>query len=131
MLGENQFMSDASFQLVEHPEFLEFVTSGDPTESDWIDLLRLIVENVQRTGKTRVLVDATSMTALPDSMIRYRMGVRTGEAFLARVRVAVLSRPFYDDNFWETVANNRGAIARAGEDRSELVNWLMDDQPPA
>lgn len=92
-----------------------------------MDLLRLIVEQIEQSGKTLVLVDATRMTMLPESMVRYRMGIRTGEAFHARVRVAVVYPLLQDDNFWETVARNRGAVARSGTNRDELIAWLLED----
>lgn len=127
MLGQNPSMSVTRFDTVEHPEFLEFITSGDPTESEWMDLLQLIVEKIQLRGKKRILVDATGLTSPPESMVRYRMGIRTGEAFHAQVRVAVVHPLVEEDNFWETVARNRGAMARSGTDREELISWLLED----
>ncbi|WP_146119072.1 hypothetical protein [Blastopirellula marina] len=120
-------MSDTTFDFVDHPHFLEYITSGDPSESEWMDLLRMIVQQIEHSGKMQVLVDATRLTVLPESMVRYRMGIRTGEAFHARVRVALVHPPVEDDNFWETVARNRGAMARSGTDRAELIAWLMED----
>ena len=127
MLGQNPPMSDTSFDFVDHPQFLEFITLGDPSESEWMDLLRMIVEQIEHSGKMHVLVDASRLTVPPESMVRYRMGIRTGEAFHARVRVAVVHPLLQDDNFWETVARNRGAMARSGTDRDELIAWLMED----
>ncbi|PQO32191.1 hypothetical protein DTL21_18335 [Bremerella cremea] len=118
-------MSTVTFDIVEHADYLEFVTSGDPSESQWIELLQRIVEELQRSGKARVFVDASGLTTLPDSMVRYRMGIRTGESLSVRARVAVLHPTTIDDNFWETVATNRGALARSGENRAELIAWLL------
>lgn len=118
-------MSAIDFDIVEHPEYLEFITSGDPTEEQWIELLRRIVEELERRDKSRVLVDASAMTSMPSSMVRYRMAIRTGESLNLNARVAVLYPGRNSDNFWETVATNRGALARSGENRAELVEWLL------
>lgn len=118
-------MSNTCIDMLEHPEYLEFIVSGDPTEDEWIALMHEIVE---RTGKSRIYIDASGLEKPIDSMVRYRMGIRTGEAFGIRARFAAL-RPVWDeDNFWETVATNRGAIAKSGDDRSALIQWLLSDE---
>ncbi|PQO31255.1 hypothetical protein C5Y96_12995 [Blastopirellula marina] len=121
-------MSDTCIGMLEHPEYLEFVISGDPTEQEWISLLHEIVESISRTGKPRVFIDASQIDHPVDSMIRYRMGIRTGETFGVLARIAALRPVWNDDNFWETVATNRGAIAKSGEDRSALIEWLLCDE---
>ncbi|RCS40745.1 hypothetical protein DTL42_25625 [Bremerella cremea] len=118
-------MSVVDFDILEHPQFLEFIMSGDPTEEQWVELLRRIVEELERRDKSRVLVDASAMTTMPSSMVRYRMGLRTGESLHLNARIAVLYPQNKDDNFWETVATNRGALARSGISRAELVAWLL------
>lgn len=124
-------MSAVKFDIIEHQQYLEFITSGDPTENQWIELLHRIVKELERSGKSCVFVDASDMTTLPDSMVRYRMGIRTGETFSVNARVAVLYPLLKDDNFWETVATNRGALARSGNDRNELLAWLLQDDDQA
>ncbi|MEW4454984.1 hypothetical protein AB1L30_20120 [Bremerella sp. JC817] len=118
-------MSNERFDMVEHEEYLEYVISGDPSEKEWMDLLEDQVQHIQQTGKTKIYVDASGLTAPPVSMVRYRMGIRTGEQFGVHARVAVLRPTWEHDNFWETVATNRGAIARSGNDRDELIQWLL------
>lgn len=121
-------MSDTRIDMLEHPEYLEFVVSGDPTENEWISLLHEIVESISRTGKSRVFVDASQIAHPIDSMVRYRMGVLTGATFGIRARFAALRPAWVDDNFWETVATNRGAMAKSGDDRSALIEWLLSDE---
>ncbi|PQO33046.1 hypothetical protein [Blastopirellula marina] len=120
-------MSAVKFDIIEHPQYVEFITAGDPTEKQWIELLHRIVEELERSGKSRVFVDASNMTTIPDSMVRYRMGIRTGETLSVSARIAVFYPLLKDDNFWETVATNRGALARSGNDRDELLAWLLQD----
>ena len=120
-------MPHVKFDIIEHADYLEFVTSGDPTENQWIELLQRIVEELKRSGKDRVFVDASGLTTPPDSMVRYRMVIRTGETLSVNARVAVLHPALIEDNFWETVATNRGALARSGENREELIAWLLAD----
>ncbi|MEW4563739.1 hypothetical protein AB1K70_14490 [Bremerella sp. JC770] len=121
-------MSNTCIDMLEHPEYLEFKVSGDPTEEEWIALMHQIVQWIQSTGKTRVLLDGSGIESPVDSMIRYRMGIRTGETFGVGARIAALHPIWDDDNFWETVATNRGAIAKSGDDRSTLMQWLLSDQ---
>lgn len=120
-------MSRTCVDMLEHPEYLELVVSGNPTENEWVSVMHQIVEWISQTGKTRVFIDASGIEKPIDSMIRYRMGIRTGETFGISARFAALRPEWDDDNFWETVANNRGAIARSGEHRSALIEWLMSD----
>ena len=121
-------MSNMRIDMLEHPEYLEFVVSGDPTEDEWIEVMHQIVGHISQTGKSRIFIDASGIEKPIDSMVRYRMGIRTGETFGIRARFAAL-RPVWDeDNFWETVATNRGAIAKSGEDRAALIEWLLSDQ---
>lgn len=120
-------MSRTSIDMLEHAEYLEFVVLGNPTEDDWVSVMHRIVESISMTGKTRILVDATGVEQTSDSMVRYRMGVRTGETFGIRARLAALRPEWDEDNFWETVATNRGAIAKSGDDRVELIEWLLSD----
>jgi len=113
---------------LEHPEYLEFIVSGDPSENEWITLMHDIVERIGSTGKFRIFIDGSGLEKPVDSMIRYRMGIRTGETFGVRARLAALRPEWDEDNFWETVATNRGAIARSGDDRAALIDWLLSDQ---
>jgi len=121
-------MSDTRIDMQEHAEYIELIVSGDPTEDEWISALHEIVEWIGKTGKSRILIDASGIEKPIDSMVRYRMGVRTGQTFGVRARLAALRPDWDDDNFWETVATNRGAIAKSGEDRSALIQWLLSDQ---
>lgn len=121
-------MSSTCIDMVEHPEYLEFVVSGDPTENEWISVMHNIVERIDETGKSRVFIDASGIEKPIDSMVRYRMGIRTGETFGINARFAALRPVWDDDNFWETVATNRGAIAKSGEDRLALIQWLLSDE---
>jgi len=121
-------MSNTCIDMVEHPEYLEFKVSGDPTEDEWIALMHQIVQQIHNSGKARVFLDGSGIQSPVDSMVRYRMGIRTGETFGVRARIAALHPIWDDDNFWETVASNRGAIAKSGDDRSELLHWLLSDE---
>ncbi len=119
-------MPNTSFDIVEHEEFLEFIVHGEPSESDWVKLLHTVVEKIGQTTKPRIFIDGSKLTTATDPMTRYRMGVRTGATFGIDARIAVLQPSWMDDNFWETVATNRGAMARSSTDREKLMEWLLD-----
>ena len=118
-------MSKMHCELIEHPDYLEFVVTGQPTEQDWIDLMRLLAKTAAAQGTGRLLGDISGIDTPVEMMVRYRIGVRTGEIFGAGVRIAVLGRDETPNNFWETVATNRGAVVKSGYVRDELLAWLL------
>ncbi|WP_144977685.1 hypothetical protein [Bremerella volcania] len=113
--------------MVEHCVYLEFIVSGDPSEPQWIALMHDIVEPISKTGKSRIFVDLSGISNAIDPMNHYRMGIRAGATFGIRACLAALRPVWDDDNFWETVATNRAAIAKSGDDRMTLLNWLTSD----
>lgn len=119
-------MSVMRYELIEHPEFLEFIVTGQPTEQDWIDLMQMLVDTIDRLGIGHIFGDISRIEASVDTMVRYRIGVRTGEMFGAGVRIAILGPEEPPNNFWETVATNRGAVVKSGYNRDELLAWLLE-----
>ena len=119
-------MSKMHCELIEHPDYLEFVVTGQPSEQDWIDLMQRLAKTISARGIGRALGDISGIEAPVEMMVRYRIGVRTGEIFGAGVRIAVLGRDEPPNNFWETVATNRGAVVKSGYDRDELLAWLLE-----
>ncbi|QDU78111.1 hypothetical protein Pan97_51920 [Bremerella volcania] len=117
-------MTDFTIVLQEHPRYLQYTLSGDHTVEDWIDLLHQMAADSERLGKSRIFVDASQVTLSNSVMLRYRIGVLTGEIFGANARIATLARADDPDQLWETVATNRGAIVRSGRDRDKLLEWL-------
>ena len=120
-------MSVAQLDTIVHPHFLEFVISGDASERDWIEVQDWSAELADKTGKRRIYFDASGVTSEPEAMALYRIGVRTGKTFRGSARVALLQPAWSNDNFWEVVANNSGAIAKLGAKRQELIQWLLED----
>ncbi|PQO31257.1 hypothetical protein C5Y96_13005 [Blastopirellula marina] len=110
----------------ELPEYLQYALSGDHSDQDWLDLLHRMAADIKRTGKSKIFVDASQVTMSTSVMLRYRIGVLTGELFGATTRIATLSRADDADQLWETVATNRGAIVRSGRDREKLLGWLNE-----
>lgn len=121
-------MSNTCIDMVEHPKYLEFIVSGDPTEDEWVALMHQMVQQIQSSGKSCIFLDASGLSTPIDAMVRYRMGIRTGQTFGIQARIAALRPEWDDDNFWETVASNRGAIAKSGDNRSNLIQWLLSDR---
>ncbi len=120
-------MSSLHIEMIEHPKFLEFIIQGTPSEQDWVELVHRIPEEVQRTGKNRILANLQAVEPPVPSMVRYRIGILTGEKFGVDIRVAALGRDSEMDHFWETVATNRGALAKSGHNREELIRWLLEN----
>lgn len=117
-------------KLIEHADYLEFVMpEGKQDEAYWKQALQFQVDSVEKTGKRRIFVDRpTSANAEQvEPMGIYRAALRTAEAFGVTVRIAVWSPIAEQHSFFETVATNRGAIIRVGDDREALLEWLLSD----
>lgn len=119
-------MPEFTIVFEELPAYLQYTLSGDHTEQDWVDLLYRMAADINRTQKSRVFVDASQVTKSTSVMLRYRIGVLTGELFGATTRITTLSRSDDPDQLWETVATNRGAIVKSGHDREKLLQWLIE-----
>ncbi|WP_144977679.1 hypothetical protein [Bremerella volcania] len=119
-------MKKLSVEKIEHPGFLEFVCTGDHVPEDWEELVDLIYQECQRTGKNGVLVNGMSLSSVMDNMTRYRVGLLVAEKFGPSYKAAALMPREHINFFWETVAHNRGAKVRAASDRDTLVAWLSE-----
>lgn len=120
-------MTEFKIVFEEFPEYLQYTLSGDHSTQDWVDLIHRMAADSEQMRKTRIFVDASQVTLSNSVMLRYRIGVLTGELFGAKTRIATLSRVDDPDQLWETVATNRGAIVRSGRDRDKLIQWLSED----
>lgn len=117
-------------KLIEHPDYLEFVVpEGKQDEAYWQQVLQLLVDSVEKTGKRRILVERPFQKGSEqvEGMVVYRIALRTAEVFGVTVRLAVLSPIADESSFFETVATNRGAIIQVGNDRETLLAWLLSD----
>ena len=117
-------MDKLSVEQFEHPDFLEFVCSGDHTPDDWQELVQLALQECERTGKKSILVDGLKLTSPLDNMTRYRVGLLVAEKFGSTYKIASLTPREHINFFWETVAHNRGAKVRTASDRDTLISWL-------
>jgi len=119
-------MNKLNVQQLEHPGYLEFVCSGDHVPDDWEELIDLVDQACQSTGKTRVVVDVLNLISAMDNMTRYRVGLLVAEKLGSSNKIAALTPREHINYFWETVAHNRGARVKAASDRDILVNWLSE-----
>lgn len=114
-------------EIIEHADYLEFVCSGDHVPEDWEELVQLKFNESERTGKSRLLVDVQNLNVPLDNMTRYRVGLLMAEKFGPDIRIAALASPEHINYFWENVAHNRGASAKASTDRQTLIQWLREE----
>ncbi|GAA4431669.1 hypothetical protein [Bremerella cremea] len=116
--------------LIEELEILEFVmTEADQDEEGWDAMLQAMANATRKTGIRRILLDRSRLgeECPRQPMFAYRTALRTAEVFGASVRIAAQATGNDDDNFWETVASNRGAIVKVGTQRAPLIDWLMQE----
>ena len=90
--------------------------------------LQTVLTLSQARGITRVLVDATRESSLPDTLPMFEFG-----SDLARIvgglKFAVVRPPALkeDLNFLESVTRNRGAMVRIFSTEAEALGWLLSD----
>ncbi|PQO31258.1 hypothetical protein C5Y96_13010 [Blastopirellula marina] len=119
-------MVKLSVQQLEHSDYLEFICSGDSVPGDWEELVEVVLQECQRTGKSAVLVDGLNVSTPMDNMTRYRVGLLVAEKFGPSYKIAALTPREHINFFWETVAHNRGAKVKTASDRDTLVTWLRE-----
>lgn len=119
-------MIKLSVEQIEHPDYLEFVCSGDHVPDDWEEFVDLVLQECQKADKKNVLVDGLNMFTPLDNMTRYRLGLLVAEKFGPMYKIASLTPPEHINFFWETVAHNRGAKVKTSSDRDMLVTWLSE-----
>lgn len=119
-------MGNLQVEQIEHPEFLEYVLSGnDHTRAEWEALIYRIQEEAERTQIWRVLVDGHMLEKLYDDLSRYHLSKLAASVFSTELKVGSLFRQELINYFGETVAVNRGVNLRVDSDRDALMTWLL------
>ena len=103
-------------------KFIRARFEEDATIADWNECLVSLASLVEKSGIRATLVDIRKQQATAPTLELFKFG----SAVPKDVKFAVLARRINDDSFVETVARNRGAMARLffGAEE-EAVSWLL------
>ena len=94
----------------------------DSTIADWNECRDLLAPLIEKSGIRLVLVDIRRQQASAPTLDLFKFGAEIPKD----VKFAVLARRISDDSFVETVARNRGAMARLFFGPEEdAVRWLL------
>ena len=113
--------------VIEDLQIIKVDSYGDVTAEDLKESLEAVVRIRQERGFTRVFVDATKETSLPDTFSAFKFGERMANA-IRGLRVAVVGSKMLakDLEFIQTVAQNRGGIIQVFDTKEDALAWLMD-----
>lgn len=112
-----------SFQA--HAEHLQVVLHGAFPSTTFRELLLSIRNEADRSGHTRILVDAFGLPAPDSDLYRFWIGEAVADIFKSDYRFAVACRPEFINKFVENVAVNRGSQVLVVGDEHEALHWLM------
>ena len=113
--------------VLEDLQIIKVDSYGDVTATDLKKALEAVVRIRQERGLTRVFVDATKQTSLPDTFSAFKFGERLAHA-IQGLRVAVVGGKMLakDLEFIQTVTQNRGGILQVFDTKEDALAWLMD-----
>jgi len=92
-----------------------------------------ILEHARDHGVDRVLIDTRSIEGDISASARFDFGTFMAEARPAPIRIALVGSAdaVWPDRILESVAVNRGVLAKVATDVGEATEWLERDHSPA
>lgn len=109
-------------------QIIQVKSYGDITKEDFETTLDAILRIRQDKGLTKVLVDATKVTAYPSMASIFDFGSKAAES-LKGIRLAIATPPGMRDDpgFFENVTRNRGARVSAFASPDAALAWLTKE----
>ena len=105
-------------------EIIEVLSYGKVTGDTLDASLQEVIRLEKETGINRILVDTTNQTEMPGVMTVYNFA----NELPRNIRFAVVASEQQvtkeDQDFFETVARNRGFIVREFASRDKAITWL-------
>ena len=117
---------DLSIDKQERSTYLTCTITGKWVTDDlklYADTLRA---ELARLGHKRLLVDMATVEGPPPEMDRFYMGEYIASA-LRGIKIAIVYKKVYENNFFEDTAVNRGAYETVFPDKETALTWLMKD----
>lgn len=113
--------------ILEDLGIIQVDSYGEVTEGDLLTSLEDILAIHKQRGFSRVLVDASRETSLPNSLPLHQFGSALSEDATVIKFAVVFSEVVREDlRFLETVMQNRGMQVRLFNSRDEALAWLKE-----
>ena len=111
-------------QINQELEIIEVLSYGKVTGQTLDASLQEVVRLNKETGLNRILVDTMKQTEMPSVMTLYNFANALPRNMRFAILVSEKQNTREDQDFFETVARNRGFVVREFESRDEAVDWL-------
>jgi hypothetical protein len=119
---------DLSIDVPEDPGYLVCTITGRWITDELMTFMDAVSAEVKKRGFNRLLADMSLVSGPPPEMDRYNVGKYFASVFLG-VKIAIVYRKVYANNFFEDTAVNRGAWVKVFPDKQTAMQWLMKGQP--
>ncbi len=107
-------------------DLVRIVLDGETPGGEARDLLLTILDVAERSGKTKVLVNALAVSAPMSEMERYFVGELVAAVFPPKYKIALVYRQEHINKFMENVAVNRGAFLNVVGSEAAATSWLLN-----
>ena len=116
----------SNFLFVKNDSYITLVIAGKYDKEEFLSYPQLVLEQCQKEGVNKVLVDGTSLsgTDVP-TMDRFFIGEEIANQLRFKVKVAVVWPKEHINRFTETVAVNRGGLMIVVDTVDAAHNWLI------
>ena len=120
--------TEMSFQV--RDDYLLVVARGEhPTAANIDPLFKSVQDRSREANRSRILVDARSVSKPAAEFDRYLMGKAAAEMLGPPIRTAVVCRAEYINKFAENTGINRGALLLICDDEKTALQWLLGAVP--
>ena len=128
LFGKGAVNMPEKVTVLEDLQIIKVDSYGDVTAADLKESLEAVVRIRKERGLTRVFVDATKVTSLPDTFSAFDFGQLMANA-IQGLRVAVVGSKMLakDLGFIQTVAQNRGGMIQVFDTKEDALAWLIDE----
>jgi hypothetical protein len=117
---------DLSMDTQEGSGYLSCTITGKWVTDELKNYADTIYAELTARGYRRLLADMSSVSGPPPELDRFSMGEYVASALLG-IKVAIVYRKVYANNFFEDTAVNRGALLRVFPDKETALAWLTKD----
>jgi hypothetical protein len=113
------------------PQYIRVLCTGTIEVDGFVLALNRGLETAASSGRKAVIIDALHVDGTLSRAERFVLGdsiayAQRAHGFAAIVAVVSNEPPLSPDRFAETVALNRGAVAKAFTDLSDAERWIED-----
>lgn len=117
-----------SFYFQEDPGCLVCSITGKWVTDELKGFIDKASAEVNKQGHSRLLADMSLVSGPPPEFDRFNIGKYVASV-LRGVKIAIIYKKVYSNNFFEDTAVNRGAWIRVFPDQKTAMQWLMEDYP--